>query len=177
MVPKPEKLHAAFVDLYKIEDARVVCETPKAIRVNVPLLGRDVWIPKSVIHKTSTISGDEDGIRGPGDLIVETWFVEQRGWKVEPYRSIVVSSKVHDGEPYLDGTDLRIAHCAGLSQSEVENRQKLLLTVREWGAIQDWLSSKEGRRATAARKNGGSKSIKQMTKIAKKHPIDDLEPF
>ncbi len=55
--------------------ARVLRETEFAILVATEEHG-EVWIPKSQVHDDSSVyaSGTD------GDLIVRTWFAEDKGW-------------------------------------------------------------------------------------------------
>lgn len=59
------------------DDCEVMRESDDAILVLIPDIDDDpIWIPRSQVHPYSDIreSGDT------GDLVVTTWFAEQRSW-------------------------------------------------------------------------------------------------
>ena len=63
--------------MHRIENARCIRESEKAILVEADELEDAVWVPKSQVHMDSEVW--EDG--GDGVLIVSDWFAEQRGWE------------------------------------------------------------------------------------------------
>lgn len=62
---------------YTLHDCLPVAETGEALLVDIPDLGERVWIPKSVIHEDSEV-WRADWERG--ELVVEDWFADERGW-------------------------------------------------------------------------------------------------
>lgn len=62
--------------MFRIENARCIRETERAILVEADDLGEAIWVPKSQVHMESEVwKNDTDGV-----LIVSDWFAEQRGW-------------------------------------------------------------------------------------------------
>lgn len=55
---------------------QVKAESDKAILVEIE--GEQVWVPKSQIHDDSEVYSKASG-EGGGDLVVSTWWAEQRG--------------------------------------------------------------------------------------------------
>ncbi len=52
-------------------DATAIKETEAALLCEID--GREVWIPKSQIHKNSDVQAEEDC----GDLVISKWFAEK----------------------------------------------------------------------------------------------------
>lgn len=63
--------------MFRIENAKVLRDSGKAILVEAEALDEPTWVPKSVIHDDSEIweEGQEDG-----DLVVQDWWAEKEGW-------------------------------------------------------------------------------------------------
>lgn len=65
---------------HEVDDALCINETPAALLIELCSDGgREVWVPKSVIDSASEVWGSEPKNRGPGVLIVRTWFAEKEG--------------------------------------------------------------------------------------------------
>lgn len=67
----------------RIEDAKCIKQTAKAILVTAPDFGDDikgrpveVWIPQVAVHEDSEVY--KEGTEGV--LIVADWLAEERGW-------------------------------------------------------------------------------------------------
>ncbi len=63
---------------FKIETAKCLGQTDKAIKVEAPAFDAPTWIPKSQVHDDSEVYDGDDG--GEGTLIVTTWWAKKQGW-------------------------------------------------------------------------------------------------
>lgn len=61
---------------HRIEDARCIAETDRAIRVDAQDFDEPVWIPKSQVDDDSEIYE----LGGEGTLVVTEWFARKQGW-------------------------------------------------------------------------------------------------
>jgi hypothetical protein len=61
---------------HRIENAKVVAETEKAICVAADIFDEPTWIPQSQVHEDSEIWGEGQ----EGDLVVKLWWAEKQGW-------------------------------------------------------------------------------------------------
>jgi hypothetical protein len=66
-------------ETFKVEKAKCIQETPKAILVEMPGKRQPMWIPQSQVHEDSEVWKEGD----TGRLVVSMWFAEQRGWLEE----------------------------------------------------------------------------------------------
>ena len=57
------------------DDCEARRATAKALLVRIPDLGRDVWVPQSVIHDDSEVY--EEG--GTGELVLAEWWARKEG--------------------------------------------------------------------------------------------------
>lgn len=64
-------------EIFRIEEAKVISETQKAILVRAPVFDNPVWIPKSQVHDDSEVY---DINSAEGDLLILERFAEVRGW-------------------------------------------------------------------------------------------------
>lgn len=62
----------------EIEGALAVNETPRALCVELSD-GKQVWVPRSVIVKASQVKDCTPSGRGPGTLVVKTWYARKEG--------------------------------------------------------------------------------------------------
>jgi len=61
---------------FRIEDAKCVRATEKAILVEAPVLDDDEWIPQSQVDDESEVWKIGDS----GVLVVSDWWAEKKGW-------------------------------------------------------------------------------------------------
>lgn len=61
-------------DPHVVETVVCIGESPRAIHVKRDD-GATLWVPKSVIHEDSDVTGEGD----EGDLVVHQWFAESEG--------------------------------------------------------------------------------------------------
>lgn len=59
-----------------VGEAMVVRGSPKALCVELVDHGRELWIPRSVIHDDSEVY-DDDGEHDNGELVLLRWFAEK----------------------------------------------------------------------------------------------------
>ena len=59
--------------IVEIDDVTVEAETDLALLCNID--DKQHWIPKSVVHEDSEVSGESD----TGTIIVMRWFAEKQG--------------------------------------------------------------------------------------------------
>ena len=65
---------------HEVEDVLCINETDRAILVELCSDGsREVWVPKSVIDDDSEVFDSTPSGRGPGTLVVRSWFAEKEG--------------------------------------------------------------------------------------------------
>lgn len=63
-----------FRDYVDIRDVRCIRETAKAILIEIPGYGEDLWIPQSQVDDRSEVwhEGDE------GTLVISQWIADQK---------------------------------------------------------------------------------------------------
>ena len=61
---------------FEMEDCKAVRSTAKALLVDIPEAGEEVWTPRSQIESWSEVRGKGD----EGSLVVTDWFAEKVGW-------------------------------------------------------------------------------------------------
>jgi hypothetical protein len=65
-------------EVFRVEDAHVLKDTGKALRVEAPGFDQPEWIPHSQIHDDSEVYDDDEN--ADGTLVVSMWFAIERGW-------------------------------------------------------------------------------------------------
>jgi hypothetical protein len=60
-----------------VGDAIVLRSTVKALLVELVDHGRELWVPKSVLHEDSAVY--DDGENSQGELVLVAWFARKEG--------------------------------------------------------------------------------------------------
>ncbi len=63
----------------RIDNVLVVNETGKALFVEFLDSGRELWVPKAALDASSKVRNTTMSGRGPGTLIVRSWFARAEG--------------------------------------------------------------------------------------------------
>jgi hypothetical protein len=69
-------------ETFTLEDAEVLAESRngKNLLVSAPILDDPIWVPKKVIHDDSEVYGPHEDESGPGDMILQQWWVYKQDW-------------------------------------------------------------------------------------------------
>jgi len=67
-------------ETWTIEDAEVIAKSRngKNLLVESPILDEPIWVPRKVIHDNSEVYDNGEDEKGPGDLIVQLWWAEDK---------------------------------------------------------------------------------------------------